>query len=134
MRATCLLLWSALALAQAPPQDSRNTDIPDTDTHFMPIAFWRHASHGSLAQWEERKRFLRGQILSAAGLDPMPEKTPLNARIFGRSTLSHAARSTSVSGAMSTTTIWFAGCWGITARVKNWLWTAAQTTLLAPPS
>src|SRR5580693_8919856 len=82
---TAIFLWSALAFAQSPPpQDSRNIDIPTTDTHFMPDAFWRHASHGTLAQWEARKQFLRGQILSAAGLDPLPEKTPLHAQVFGR--------------------------------------------------
>jgi Acetyl xylan esterase (AXE1) len=79
-----LLLCAATALGQVPPQDARNVEIPDTDTHFKPKAFWRHASHGTLDQWEERRRFLRGQILSAAGLDPMPEKTPLNPQIFGR--------------------------------------------------
>ncbi len=81
---TLLLLSTALALAQLPPQDVRNTEIPHTDTHFTPKAFWRHASHGTLAEWEERRRFLRGQILSAAGLDPIPEKTPLDPQIFGR--------------------------------------------------
>src|SRR5437870_5198795 len=80
-----LLFCAALSLAQTPPPlDSRNTDIPDTDTHFYPKAFWRHASHGTLDQWEERKRFLRGQILSAAGLDPMPDKTPLHPRFMAR--------------------------------------------------
>jgi hypothetical protein len=67
-----------------PPEDLRNIDIPNTDTHFNPKAFWRHASHGSLEQWEARKHFLRGQILSAAGLDPMPEKTPLNPIMVSR--------------------------------------------------
>ena len=81
---TILFLWAASALAQAPPQDARNTEIPDTDTHFKPKAFWRHASHGTLDEWEQHKRFLRGQILSAAGLDPMPERTPLNPQVFGR--------------------------------------------------
>jgi dienelactone hydrolase len=85
MRTVSLIFCAALAVAQTPPpQDSRNIDIPDTDTHFYPKAFWRHASHGTLDQWEERKRFLRGQILSAAGLDPMPDKTPLNPRFVAR--------------------------------------------------
>jgi dienelactone hydrolase len=80
-----LLLLAAPALvAQLPPADSRNTEIPHTDTHFQPKEFWRYASHGTLAQWEARKRSLREQILSAAGLDPMPERTPLHARVFGR--------------------------------------------------
>ena len=77
-------LVSLLAAQTPPPVDSRNTDIPNTDTHFIGKNFWRHASHGTLAQWEARKAFLRGQILAAAGLDPMPEKTPLNPRIVKR--------------------------------------------------
>lgn len=78
------LLATTVSFGPLPPHDSRNTEIPHTDTHFKPKAFWRHASHGTLEQWEERRRFLRGQILSAAGLDPMPEKAPLNPQIFGR--------------------------------------------------
>lgn len=85
MRRLCLILGAVLAAAQTPPPfDSRNTDIPDTDTHFRPKAFWRHASHGTLEQWEERKSRLRGQILSASGLDPMPDKTPLNPQFVSR--------------------------------------------------
>src|SRR4051794_19565412 len=87
LRIYASVLVVALLLAgpnQVPPLDSRNTDIPDTDTHFYPKAFWRHASHGTLAQWEARREFLRGQILSAAGLDPLPAKTPLNPQVFGR--------------------------------------------------
>ncbi|MEO8025953.1 MAG: acetylxylan esterase [Bryobacteraceae bacterium] len=74
----------SILLAQVPPVDSRNTEIPNTDTHFIPKAFWRHASHGTLAEWETRKKSLRGQILSAGGMDPMFPKTPLNAQVFGK--------------------------------------------------
>jgi dienelactone hydrolase len=85
MRFSLLLLVVSMAMGQTPPPvDSRNTDIPHTDTHFAPKAFWRHASHGTLEQWEARKKHLRGQILSAAGLDPMPPKSPLNPRIVSR--------------------------------------------------
>jgi len=35
-------------------------------------------------QWKKRAAELREQILASAGLLPMPEKTPLNAHIFGR--------------------------------------------------
>ncbi len=85
MRRIFIVIYALVAAAQTPPPiDSRNTEIPDTDTHFQPKAFWRYASHGTLEQWEERKRYLRGQILSAAGLDPMPEKTPLNPRYVAR--------------------------------------------------
>jgi dienelactone hydrolase len=38
----------------------------------------------SRAEWEARRERLREQILSAAGLWPMPGKTPLNAQVFDR--------------------------------------------------
>ena len=38
----------------------------------------------SLSQWEQRKEYVRRQILVAAGLWPMPTKTPLNAVIHGK--------------------------------------------------
>lgn len=34
--------------------------------------------------WEARRKELREQILVGAGLWPLPEKTPLNARVFGK--------------------------------------------------
>jgi dienelactone hydrolase len=37
-----------------------------------------------LAEWEARRAYLRKQILSAAGLLPMPPKNDLHAQIFGR--------------------------------------------------
>jgi dienelactone hydrolase len=73
-----ILLLCCTGLAQVPEQDSRNTNIPGTDTHFsMP-------HYASRADWEARKAHLRRQILSAAGLFPMPERTPLHPQIFGR--------------------------------------------------
>ena len=39
---------------------------------------------GSLSEWEHRKEYVRRQILVAAGLWPMPTKTPLNAVIHGK--------------------------------------------------
>lgn len=77
-------LFTALALAcwigqaQIPAQDSRNTNTPNTDTHFTP------KTYRTLAEWEARKAVLRRQILSAAGLDPMWPKNPLHPQIFGR--------------------------------------------------
>jgi len=76
------LFWLAglacAAWAQIPDQDARNLDLPHTDTHFqMPV-------YRTRAEWEARAAHLRKQILSAAGLLPMPEKTPLNPQIFGR--------------------------------------------------
>jgi dienelactone hydrolase len=84
MRRFRFRLVSAAICAQAawagqiPDHDLRNTEIPDTNTHFtMP-------QYKTLAEWEARKAQLRKQILSAAGLMPLPDKTPLNAQIFGR--------------------------------------------------
>src|SRR5687768_6080523 len=39
--------------------------------------------HPSLDGWKARASYLREHILSTAGLLPMPEKTPLNASVFG---------------------------------------------------
>src|SRR5215471_15651029 len=66
------------AHAQVPATDARNTNVPHTDTHFAPRPF------RTLAEWQEHRAHLRKQILSAAGLLPMPAKTPLHAQIFGR--------------------------------------------------
>ena len=71
-------LLAASAFAQVPVQDSRNTYIPNTDTHFTA------PTYKTLAEWQERRQHLRKQILSAAGLLPMPAKTPLHPQIFGR--------------------------------------------------
>ena len=64
--------------AQVPSQDSRNTEIINTDTH-LPLP-----QFSDLKSWEQRKAFLRNQILVAAGLSPMPEKTPLHPQVFGK--------------------------------------------------
>ncbi len=64
--------------ARVSAEDSRNTDIRTTNTH-LPLPAFR-----SLAAWQQRKTFLREQILISAGLSPMPVKTPLNAQIFGK--------------------------------------------------
>ena len=71
-------LIATAALAQVSAQDSRNTNRPDTNTHFQ------IRGYKTLPEWEARRAHLRKQILSAAGLMPMPEKTPLNPQIFGR--------------------------------------------------
>ena len=69
---------AAQAGTQVPTQDARNTDIVTTDTK-LPLP-----QFSSLKAWEERRAFLRNQILVAAGLSPMPEKTPLHAQVFGK--------------------------------------------------
>lgn len=58
--------------------EPRWTELPHTDTEFVPRRY------DSLDVWQKRREHLRRQILWAAGLWPIPEKTPLRARIFGR--------------------------------------------------
>ena len=64
--------------SHVPAEDARNTEIPTTTTHLSLPEFT------SLKAWEQRRTFLRNQILVSAGLSPMPEKTPLHAQIFGK--------------------------------------------------
>jgi dienelactone hydrolase len=72
------LISTALASAQISGQDTRNTSIPDMNTHFQMPVF------ASRSEWLEKAAFLRKQILASAGLLPMPEKTPLHAQVFGK--------------------------------------------------
>ncbi len=72
------LLGLAMSAAEIPEQDTRNTYTPDYNTHVqMPVFTTREA-------WLERAAFLRKQILSSAGLLPMPEKAPVHAEVYGR--------------------------------------------------
>jgi len=64
--------------AEPPAEDPRNKNIVTAETH-MPLPAFT-----SLKEWEERKAFLRKQILVSAGLSPMPPKTPLHPQIFGK--------------------------------------------------
>ena len=73
-----LRLAAQLPGAPVPAEDSRNTRIGTVDTHVALPVFT------SLAAWEQRKAFLRKQILVSTGLSPMPEKTPLHAQVFGK--------------------------------------------------
>ncbi|HTV03119.1 MAG TPA: acetylxylan esterase, partial [Luteitalea sp.] len=78
-----LALLLALVLqapSTAPAADRRNTDVPDTDTHVT------LGTYATKADWEARRAAVRQRILTAAGLDPMPERTPLNAQRFGKLT------------------------------------------------
>jgi len=78
----CLVLsWAAVATAgeaASRPVDPRWRNLPHTDTVFVPRHF------ATLDEWQAWRDHLRRQILWAAGLMPMPEKTPLNAQVFGR--------------------------------------------------
>ena len=76
---SCLSIMRLAAQNTEPPaEDPRNKDIVTTDTH-MPLPDFT-----SLKAWEDRKAFLRNQILVSSGLKPMPEKTPLHPQIFGK--------------------------------------------------
>jgi hypothetical protein len=69
---------AGVAWAQVPARDSRNVDVPTGKTQFkMPV-------YATLEEWERRAAHLRKQILSAAGLLPLPERTPLRPEVFGR--------------------------------------------------
>lgn len=79
------LAVSAADLASLPAGDPRDLPGKDlrlavrtVDTPHLPQTF------PSRAEWEARAARLREQILSSAGLWPMPERTPLRAEIFDR--------------------------------------------------
>src|SRR5262245_60670073 len=60
------------------PSDSRLGPLKDKDGYFP------FAPPKSAEEWEDRAERLRRQVLVANGLWPMPEKTPLQAVIYGR--------------------------------------------------
>jgi hypothetical protein len=78
----CVLFYAATAAqspaSAVPANDARNTVIVTTNTPMPLPAF------SSLSAWEARKAALRNQILVAAGLSPLPAKSPLHAQIFGK--------------------------------------------------
>ena len=78
MRMILALLAGVALYGQIPAQDSRNTEIPNTDTHFTA------RSYKTLAEWQVRREHLRKQVLSAAGLMPMLPKNDLHPQIFGK--------------------------------------------------
>jgi dienelactone hydrolase len=79
MRSGLLLCFApALLVGAISERDKRNADVPNTDTHY------EARTYRTLEEWQARAQHLRKQVLSAAGLLPMPPKTPLNPRIFGR--------------------------------------------------
>jgi dienelactone hydrolase len=73
-----VLAAASVAFAGVPAQDARNAQTPNTDTHFPA------PKYESIDEWKNRAVQLRKQVRFAAGLLPMPERTPLNAKIFGR--------------------------------------------------
>ena len=66
------------AQATASAVDRRNVEVPDTDTHVVLADF------ATRQAWEQHRGRVKQQILTAAGLDPMPEKRPLHPQRFGK--------------------------------------------------
>ena len=58
--------------------DPRWQNLPNTDTEFVPEVYLTREA------WETKREHLRKQVLVAAGLWPMPDRPPLNARIWNR--------------------------------------------------
>ena len=62
------------ALALGAEIDNRNSVLPDFKTHFKTPVY------KTKKEWENHRALLRQQVLVAAGLTPMPMKTPLRPR------------------------------------------------------
>src|SRR5438552_14391452 len=75
-----ILSVAAPVLSQKLPEADRRAVVPpmtvNTARSFPKIQ--------SRAEWESRAAQIREQVLVSCGLWPLPEKTPLNAKIFGR--------------------------------------------------
>ncbi len=77
MKVLVSVLFATSLTFFVPVEDSRNKNILADNTHFlMPV-------YSNLADWNARRDQLRTQVLTAAGLSPLPPKCPLNARSYG---------------------------------------------------
>jgi hypothetical protein len=76
----CIPVFILLTTLSLTAADRRNTSCPNTDT---PATF---TAPTDLKSWEQRKSHLRNQILSAAGLLPLPVRNPLKPLIYDRIT------------------------------------------------
>ena len=81
---TCLV-YGIFAVSIAYSQDN----IPSADRRLIPSVSSRQTKYPLPAfhtrtEWLGRAKYLREHILVSTGLWPMPERTPLNAHIFGR--------------------------------------------------
>lgn len=72
------LAWVPCARAQVPDVDHRLYEVATTNTRFT------FPSYRGMEEWRDRQVHLRRQILSAAGLLPLPARTPLAAMVFDR--------------------------------------------------
>ena len=76
--AGCEVISAMNPFTVGPVNDRRFVEIRHLD---MTYSFTAPATK---REWDARAKYLREQILTGAGLLPMPEKTPLNARVFER--------------------------------------------------
>jgi hypothetical protein len=71
--------------SRSPASDPRDLPARDRRLEVRTLDTPRTPPHSeSRAKWEARAVRLREQILAAAGLWPLPEKTPLRAEVFDR--------------------------------------------------
>jgi hypothetical protein len=63
---------------EIPHRDERVSSVRHGEMHLPTPAY------STRQQWEARARWLREHILNSAGLLPVPPRTPLKARFFGR--------------------------------------------------
>ncbi len=74
-----ICIFTSINMAQdVPATDRRATELRHLDL------IYEFTPYKTKEEWTVRAQFLREQILFAAGLLPLPEKTALNAKVFGR--------------------------------------------------
>jgi len=73
-----IVFMSLSALGDIPPEDMRLSSFRSTNSPY-PVP-----SYADRAAWQERAKELRQHILISCGLWPMPERTALNAKVFGK--------------------------------------------------
>src|SRR6476659_1199759 len=76
----CAFLICEVSLFAATPGE-KGTNSPSIKTLNTPREFPKISSAG---EWRGRAKEIREQILVSAGLWPMPEKSPLHPKIFGK--------------------------------------------------
>jgi len=74
----CFLICLSLSAQGLPEGDLRYGEVRHSD------ATYEMAEYSSAAQWLEHADYLRQQILWSTGLDPMPERTPLQPQLTGK--------------------------------------------------
>jgi dienelactone hydrolase len=70
--------WAVSTSAELPSSDQRASKVKDQNTP------WKFTEPKSKSEWQARAKDIREHALVSCGLWPMPEKTPLNAQVFGK--------------------------------------------------